>query len=608
MKKFLYAFHCMSIRRKLIISFTALVIVPVVSSLIFSYSILNRILLEKISNANVDALIRTSKRIDGLLNDMSHTLINISSNSDLRDIFRNDDGKPDYEYNYINQKKLENIFDRIPLSMLGFSYITAIDIDGTSYANWEGFHRYLQTMKASNWYKELVGSYSESILWIGANMVINKPSLGDIYMIEAGVPIKGYTQSLNNIGTLHIAIPETYFYDILKSDNQLENIFLIDNSGKIISCSDKKMIGNTIKWYDEIVKSSSLNGNWFTTSDRGDGRMVITFSDLNKAGWKIVSVIQNDKMTAPINSTRDFFLIINLLFILSFVIVAIIVSNSISKPLIDLTRRIKNVERGDFSQKAEIVYEDEIGNLSRNFNNMMDKVNELMELTKLKEKQKREAELEALQAQINPHFLFNTLSSIRWAAAASGNDKVEDMVLALSNLLKISINKGPDMIPMNEEIRVLKCYVDLCKMRQGNDFNLECNLPSEILELKIPRLLLQPIVENSIIHGFQDRKIGGVIKIYGFVKDGTARIFIEDNGSGIDQEIMGEVEKDSEVRSSSGKLFKGIGIKNVNERIKLNYGDNYGLWLESSKNGGTLVTILIPMTEGEENNAHGNVG
>jgi two-component system sensor histidine kinase YesM len=209
-------------------------------------------------------------------------------------------------------------------------------------------------------------------------------------------------------------------------------------------------------------------------------------------------------------------------------------------------------------------------------------------ISKTSERKKRDAELKALQAQISPHFLFNTLSTIRWAAINGHNKKAADMVLLLSNLLRQTIVKDDEYITLEEEFSNLRHYAELFQLRQSVEFTFEENLPDELKSYRVPKLLLQPLVENAIIHGFENLANGGVIHVSGEIHSDGVSLRITDNGAGMDTNSLKNKAKAKDF------TFSGIGTANVDERIKLNFGKRYGLHIKSSPGCGTTAEILLP--------------
>jgi sensor histidine kinase YesM len=593
-------------------SFSILVILPILASTLFSNKITGDIILEKINNANIDSLNRTSQRINKLLDDITFTLLNMARNAELNNILKSDRAMVRKgSYQSANKaeiirkhNEMNFIFDNAPLTMIMYgSYITVLTDSGADYGNWEEFYKYSSVLKENKWYPELMNSYSANVLWIGINRSFTRSPNKNSYILEAAIPIKeveeGRPSTFDNIGVIHIAVSESIIYDLMKSDNSDSMIFMVDNQGSIISSKNKADMKTTFTRYVNELKLDQQDEGWYIDRDNNGESTVVSYSTVSKTGWKVVSITPQAKMLAPLFNVRNILVVTNLIFILLFILVSLLISNSISKPIIKLNQQIRKVENGNLDERVKVIYNDEIGNLSRNFNNMLDDVSKLLKLTKVQEKLKREAEFEALQAQINPHFLFNTLSSIRWAAAAGGNTKAEEMVLALSNLLKMSINRGPELILLEEEIEILRHYVNLVQMKQGFSFDLCFQIPEELLKTRIPRLLLQPIVENSIIHGFGDRKDDGKIIITARAKDSLLKIEIADNGKGIEQQRMDDILSGRTRQEDKSKYFGSIGIRNVNERIKLNYGEEYGISMRNQNEGGTIVTLTLPY-HGEE--------
>ena len=210
------------------------------------------------------------------------------------------------------------------------------------------------------------------------------------------------------------------------------------------------------------------------------------------------------------------------------------------------------------------------------------------------QKQENDLRYEALRAQINPHFLFNTLSTIKWSAKMSGANNVSKTISALGRLLEVSINKGEEEVCFSEEFELVKCYVYIQNVRYNDKFELQLKVEDErIYSYRVPKLILQPIVENSIIHGFGDMVDNCVIKIDAYGKGESVIIDVIDNGTGIDKDRL-----EGLMHSKNAKQkFSGIGLKNVHERIRLKYGDQYGISINSAGGEGTTVSIAIPKLE-----------
>lgn len=610
MRNFVGKFRNLSIKRKLIISFSVIVVFPLITSLLLSNNIVTNFMLDEIASLNETSINDSSKVLNRTLDDMAYTLLNISNNSRVRELLRDDNANYKIQFSkiqrYVKQKKFDDVFDNIPISLM--TYNTSITILGEKhfdYGNWEEYSRYTKEMKQNAWYKEIIKSKDMRIRWIGVMPGVENK---DNYFFEAAMPIKISNSSLTRVGVVHIRINEKDIYKALSSNNETNEIYLLQHNGEILSCKNKDEISKNINNRLNVTKINENLGKSYIDVDKNGKKIVINSVSIDKGDWILISLVSYEELVAPLTSIKNILLLINLIFMISFLIVALFISNIISKPIIILRMSMLKVENGDFNGKVEVQSEDEIGKLSQNFNNMLDKVSELLILTKEQERLKRDAEFEALQAQINPHFLFNTLSSIRWAAAAYGDKKVEDMVHALSILLRASITNGQEMVSLEREINILKNYLDLIQMKQGTTIIFECNIDESIMKYRIPHLLLQPIVENSILHGFEDRNEPGVISITAIAAEELLKIELTDNGKGLQGDTLESILNRESQALDDKKYYKSVGLKNIHDRLKLIYGQNYGIDICDGEKNGTKVTLYMPFQKGGEHIADSNAG
>ena len=252
-----------------------------------------------------------------------------------------------------------------------------------------------------------------------------------------------------------------------------------------------------------------------------------------------------------------------------------------------LMNHMKRVEKGELEVNLKNEYKDEIGSLIEGFQKMVMRIRRLIQEVYIEKLIQKEYEMRALQQQINPHFLYNTLSMINFKALEVGENDISKITLALSSFYRTSLNKGKNTCTIKDEINNMKAYMDIQLMMHDYLFDFECEVDENILSCETLNLILQPIVENSIKHGIDllDGSRRGLIKVYASLNDGVVYIMIEDNGVGMDQETMALMLSQNS---------KGYGMKNVHERIQLFYGQEYGLHIESVINQGTIITVKIP--------------
>ncbi len=370
-------------------------------------------------------------------------------------------------------------------------------------------------------------------------------------------------------------------------------IYVVDGEGNIIYHPQQQLIYAGLK--DENIQKALSVGSGSYIEKIGGEEISTVIMDVGYAGWKMVGISYVDEIVQNRRSFNAMILIIVITGIAFIVLASIFISYKISQPIKRLERQMNKVERGDFNidlLKAE--GEDEVRQLTHSFNLMIERIRQLMSQIIDEQEAKRKNELKALQAQINPHFLYNTLDSIIWMNENKNHDGVSEMTAALAKLFRISLSKGMEIITVRDEIQHAVSYLIIQKMRYKNKFRYNVELPDELGDYITLKLLIQPIVENSIYHGFSQIPDEGIINIKVYIDGEDLVYLISDNGYGISEEkITSIISGETKSKHSSG-----VGIKNVNERIKIYYGESYGINIKSEPDEGTDVYIRIPLVKG----------
>lgn len=398
----------------------------------------------------------------------------------------------------------------------------------------------------------------------------------------------------------YISVVDMNFSGIEEVCSQVElgrrgYIYVVDDSGKIIYHPQQQLIYAGLK-EENIQKALQCESGTYT--EKSDGEEINTVvMDVQPSGWKMVGVSYVDDIVRnrkKFNSLIFLILLIGLGFV---VIASVYISYKISQPIKHLEAQMHKVERGDFNiENIEVRGEDEVKQLTRSFNLMIDRIKKLMSQIINEQESKRKNELKVLQAQINPHFLYNTLDSIIWMNENKNHEGVSEMTAALAKLFRISLSKGKEIISVREEVDHAISYLTIQKIRYKNKFKYMVKLPDELGEYRTMKLLLQPIIENAIYHGINNIPDEGKIEIEVSCDEETLTYKVTDNGYGIEENDISRIlEKESKSMHSSG-----VGLKNVNERIKLYYGKEYGISIESEPEVGTTVYIRIPLEEQNE--------
>ncbi len=392
---------------------------------------------------------------------------------------------------------------------------------------------------------------------------------------------------LGTLGTLIITIDMNKL--IQESLNfPSDNHFVIEKDGDVLYMSDFNKL-------DEIPKVESGSGYDFRQID-GKEYMVV-YQTSKTSNLTYFNIIPFDNI---MGDTKIIKLLMALCFLFMLALTIILsrrAAATISKPLEDLTEKMKQVQTEGFEHSAfkEVAYSNqEVGQLHRDFQSMMDQINELIKENYQKQLVIKETEYKALQSQMNPHFLYNTLDSINWAARINKQQKISTMTEALANMLRNIISKKEPLITIKDELQIVQDYITIQHYRYHDrlHFTLEC--PAEIEHVYIPKLSIQPIVENAIQHVLEEIDSECKIAVAIFTHDDeTLQIVIEDNGPGMDDATIKAIFK-GEIKPKG----TGIGLRNINERMKLMFGEAYGLQLESERGNGTRVTITIPYKTG----------
>lgn len=442
----------------------------------------------------------------------------------------------------------------------------------------------IDSIKNEPWYSEIVDANGKTVL---LNTFEDEDGIGPFKSIfRMGRSINDLITG-ETLGVLIMDISEKMLFDryskIIKDGR---NIYIIDLKGSIISSKDKRLIGKN--YFNDLGNGEYIEeGEWYSVFRRENINYIKMESTLNKYGWSIIEEIPSYIVKQPIKQiTEKFILTLILVIIVSFIIVYKL-SIWITKPVINMKNTMKKVMDGDLKVKVEVDRNDEIGNLEESFNNMIKWLSDSIEEIKEKEKQKRIAELSFLQAQINPHFLYNTLSGVRFLVAMNKNEEAEEMLFKFTKLLRNILPKASELITLNEEVEIVMAYIELQKIRYPNLFKVEINIEDGIKNIKVPALILQPVVENAIFYSMEDEEKKGEIIIVGYSYEDEIIIEIKDNGKGMSNRQIDDVFNNKEA-------INRVGLINVHERIQLNYGKMYGIEIVSEEGKGTSIRYILP--------------
>lgn len=397
------------------------------------------------------------------------------------------------------------------------------------------------------------------------------------------------------IGLIRIDMPEEeirYTLDKAKYTGS-SSVFLLNTNNEVICISTNNSIAvsEMISIAEQIkIPGDSQNAIWSTIGQK-DKKALVGLMNIKGTDWRLILSIPYNDIVLLIKQARSQMIIIILSIMIVLMLVSLYAASSVTKKFRILISHMRKAESGNFNVSILPSNNDEIGQLTRNFNHMLTKIAILLE-DKYKMGQDIKAkELKALQAQINPHFLYNTLDQIYWMAMRSDEHEIGSIILNMSKFYKLSLSKGEEMVTLENELEHVKMYVQIQNVRFNNSIKLIISVQYDLYQYKVPKILLQPIVENSILHGILEKDSeSGIIRIGGELKEGILELFVQDDGIGMSHEMTQDI-----LNISNTKEYHGYGIKNINERLHLLYGSEYGLSYESLEQYGTTVRIRIPI-------------
>lgn len=369
--------------------------------------------------------------------------------------------------------------------------------------------------------------------------------------------------------------------------------YILDPQGNIVYHPQQQLIYAGLK-YENVESVLAYEYRSYLDESTGEKRF-ITVRTLAQTGWKIVGVAYYDEIVTTKRDLNHFLIWFLGFVILGVIVLSIFLSWLIASPIRKLERTVKLVGEGDLNTPIDVSGAYEVEQLSRRFNLMLQRIRQLMDQIIYEQETKRKGELEVLQSQINPHFLYNTLNSVIRLAERGKTDEVVTMIQSLSKFFRISLSKGKNMITMQEELDHIRHYLVIQSFRFKNKFRYEIKAQDEVLTYQTIKLILQPIVENALYHGIEMMPDEGLITITAELQEGLIVIRISDNGLGMNQETLKTILSGG--KSSGGS---GVGVRNVNERIGLVYGREYGLTFESEIEEGTTVTVIFPAVRAQE--------
>jgi two-component system sensor histidine kinase YesM len=464
-------------------------------------------------------------------------------------------------------------------------------LKGTYFGDFKGPNLFAQLYRDHPMWERFISLGTGRAVWLPSyelppNQYNSKPS----HYFAVGMQIKDVYDSLQSLGTL-IANVKIDALDKIISNVQVSpnSVLLItDHQGNLIWNRNPDAYGINLSTYPFFNQLDQQEDGRFTQEINGSTYRG-TFLRSAYNGWYYFSFVPQSDLNAQTNDLKRFLAATVVAFAALFILLAALTSNYITRPIRQMALAMKQIHKDNFELTPLSQSSDEMGMLQGAFLSMRGRINELIKEVRLISNKEKEAEVRALQAQINPHFVYNSLDAINWMAIENDQSRISRMITSLSDIMRYAIKPGEQLVTIEEELKWAQNYAYLQEMRFEDKFEVVFDVKIDTLDLKVPRLLFQPYLENSIIHGMEDIDTGGIIRITvqrtGSEDEMKLTVIIEDNGGGISADKLQQIKE---------RRSHGIGIYNLDDRLKMEYGPSYGTTIHSVYGEGTIVTIVLP--------------
>lgn len=572
-----------SIQVTMAFAFSVLSVLMIVTTVIISYTLTDEVARISARRYTEQLVAQAAANIDSYLEYLESVSSFVMSNRDLREYL----SAPDAPSRGDLARRAVSMFDTIIRSRTDISLVAVFGFEG-SFISHDGALRLnpFGDARGQPWFaaaREAAGkpaissSHVQNVIKDRYPWVI---SLSREIRAEANGPA---------LGVLLVDLNFSVIERILGSVELGKRgyLFVADRSGNIVYHPQQQLIYGGLK--QEDIRRAIEGPEDYFESGSNDGDKIYNVRALRTADWKVVGVNFRDELVENREEIRRTYTAWGLVFFILTVVLSIVLSLRISGPIKRLRKSMQAVEKGDFDIRVDIQSDDEIGALGKDFNIMIAEIRALISQNTLQQEQKRKSELKALQMQINPHFLYNTLDSVIWMAEGGKEQEVITMVSALARLFRISISKGKEIIDIASEVEHVANYLTIQKIRYKDKLDYEIRVDPDIGRFKTVKIILQPLAENAIYHGIKNKASPGRVTITGGRTEKGIELAVHDDGIGMSREALDRLAGTAH-ESASG----GLGVRNVDERIKLYFGKEYGLDFESAEDRGTTVRVRLP--------------
>ena len=569
----------MKLRRKILLAIILLVFVPVILMGAVSYYSFSKAMENKSSNFYWISLQESDRKLKFALNEVT----TISNMAITQPVIQQTLKQQNFVVNYENKQLINNQINHPMINSFGL------------YSNDRLIYQYNESMsfselKRQSWYGAMKAAEGRPI-WVGPGEN-GSAAAGKPVLIQARL-IKDY-YSLEDIGALIIYVKPDILDQVFWEAAMLKqgDILLVNKQGNIVFDKSGNHIGEQTQF--PFLADGYSNGKGYYIDKYLNVKSLITYLPSQYKGWYLVAITPHKLITSESMSIRNIAIILVLFSLISAFLFDRYFVRRMVRSIISAVNGMKRVKQGIFVPiTSNVQTEDETDLLIDGFNRMSTQINELIQQVQIEQARKKEVELQALVAQINPHFIYNSLESINSMAVLQGNKNISKMVISLGKLLRISISENQELIPLNMEMEHVRHYLDIQKFRFEDKFSYQIEIPDSLKYFVTQKLIVQPIVENALYHAIEPMEGNGFISIVAKESGRDILIDVSDNGPGFDQTTL--LNLWSKERGNLKKYREnGVGLKNVHERISIQFGGYYGILICSSPGFGSTIRIRIP--------------
>ncbi|MCZ8523900.1 MULTISPECIES: cache domain-containing sensor histidine kinase [Paenibacillus] len=591
-RRYVKGFH--SIAVQLYLLFFISILIPVLIGGYLSYQKSARMIEEQVNHVATLTIKQVRDNLDFVFKRLDDTSMRLFSSRTIQEALQAEASEP-FELYKKNDEAKQFLYQLI-MNMPEIMDIYILDVNRQNSVISSSIQS-LTDPWTSEWYRRVVAADGMTV-WFGLS------NTSYLKGIDMGIPVFGLGRAIKEvdtgriIGVMFIEVRGKMLTDTLDElrFGRTGYTFLVDEGNRFVYHGDASLYGQP--------SDLRLPSQTEVLEVKGREQMVIPAVLGN--GWKVTGIVPLEELVAGTVEIRDLTVWIALGSGLTALIMGYYVAQRIGRPLVHLSQLMHRGEAGDLTVRSPIQGKNEIGRLSRSFNKMIARIQQLIERIAEEESEKKKAEIRALRYQINPHFLYNTLNTIRWMAKLQRTDDVESTISTLVHILEASLERTGPIVTLGDELQLLEKYMVIQQYRYNNGITLSVQCPPELSGLTMPRMLLQPVVENAIFHGIAPRDDRGAVGITVYRDGGDAVVVIEDDGVGIPAEKLPYLLGGA-VGSRTGGMTR-IGLSHVHQTLQLYYGKKYGVQVESREGCGTRVHLTFPIQKKEDAYVQSAVG